>query len=70
MIERATFVPPSRALVFDVTAFAPSTSVTTPSTPTSRMATATRTSMRVNPCSSDACRRRDIKLVFDRALPP
>src|SRR5215213_256619 len=49
MTDRAMAVPPSRALVFEVTAFAPSTSVTTPSTPTSRIIIATRTSMSVNP---------------------
>src|SRR5215210_6400590 len=49
MTERAIAVPPSRALVFEVTALAPSTRVTTPSTPTSRIIIATRTSMRVNP---------------------
>src|SRR5687767_1933331 len=49
MIERAMAVPPSRAFVFDVTALAPSTIVTTPRTPTSRISIATRTSMRVKP---------------------
>ena len=43
------FVPPSRALVFEVTAFAPSTIETTPSTPTRRMKVATITSTRVKP---------------------
>ena len=46
MTERATFVPASRAFVFEVTAFAPSTIETTPSTPTSRIMIATRTSTR------------------------
>src|SRR4051794_22756142 len=49
MTDRAMFVPPSRAFVFDVTALAPSTMATTPSTPTRRMKMATITSTRVKP---------------------
>ena len=51
MIERATFVPPSRAFVLEVTAFAPSTIETTPSTPTRRTRIATSTSTSVKPRS-------------------
>jgi hypothetical protein len=61
MIERAIAVPPSRALVFEVTAFAPSTSVTTPSTPTRRSDMATRTSMRVKPDWRDGRAREAIR---------
>jgi hypothetical protein len=59
--ERAMAVPPSRAFVFEVTAFAPSTIVTTPSTPTRRIIIETSTSTRVKPAWAEGCAREAIQ---------
>ena len=49
------FVAPSRAFVFDVTALAPSSIATTPSTPTRSTTIATITSTRVKPRWPERC---------------
>jgi hypothetical protein len=59
--ERAMAVPPSRAFVLEVTAFAPSTIVTTPSTPTRRINIATSTSTRVKPAWAEERAREAIQ---------
>src|ERR687898_309289 len=62
--ERATLLAPSRALVLLVTALAPSTMATTPSTPTSRIVIATSTSIRVKPRWPEEDARMDITRVL------
>src|SRR4051794_9681561 len=59
-------VPPSRALVFAVVAFAPSIMLTVPKTPTRRMTIETRTSTRVMPRSSWRAGGRAIPLGIGR----